>query len=281
MSATTPFLAGGDPPEGAAIATPSGFYVTGEDALRVTSWNSAAGVALSVEGRLLDFRGRAGAFAERHVPNTDRTAASSLFRLGEGWLQNVQLRASAGTPRRGQCFVLLELVRGLTGAVIPLATLAQGYVTDTQRRSWPGSPFELSTEGPGVVRSITGSDPAAGAEFTETVPANTRWRVISLLVSLVTSATVASRLPLFYVDDGATTVFVAAPSATQAASSTVSYLLSGIGVHGSLGGVMGVSLPLDDFYLSAGYRLGATTFSLQVGDNYGAPQLHVEEWIED
>ena len=98
----------------------SSFFFTGEDRLRVTSFNSAAGVTLAIEGRRIDPEGRLVAFAERHVPNTDRTVATSTFAIGEGFILNVQVRASAGTPHRGQCFAILEVVRGQTGAVVPI-----------------------------------------------------------------------------------------------------------------------------------------------------------------
>ena len=80
--------------------TPGAFFFTGEDHLRLTSFNSSASVALSVEGRFLALDGRIESFVERHVPATDRTSATSNFPRGAGWLLNVQVRASGDTPRR-------------------------------------------------------------------------------------------------------------------------------------------------------------------------------------
>lgn len=259
----------------------STFFFTGEDRLRVTTFNAAAGVELSIEGRFIGPAGRVQAFVERHVPNTDRTVASSTFGLGEGFLLGVQIRATAGTPRIGQCFALLEVVRGQTGAVIPLATLVQGYATDTQRLAWPGSPVLASADGPGVVRSVADADPAAGAESTVTVPANARWRLLTFRGELVTDATVANRTVTLIVDDGVTTLASVTASAAQTAGQTRQYQAYASGGAPRLDGTV-FYLPIPpELLLMGGFRLRTSTAGLQAGDNYGAPQVLVEEWIED
>ncbi len=264
-----------------AKASSSAFYFTGEDALRVTTFNAAAGVTLAIEGRRIDVDGHIQPFAERHVPTTDRTVASTTFPLGEGFLLNVQLRATAGTPRIAQCFAILEVVRGVTGSVVPLATLVQGYVTDTSRLAWPGSPLRSSIDGPGVIRSIAGTDPAAGAEIAEVVPANARWQLDTVRVELVTDATVANRTVTLIVDDGATTLASVTASAAQAASLTRQYQAYASGGAPRLDGTV-FYLPIPpELMLMGGFRVRTSTAGIVAGDNFGAPQLLVEEWIED
>ena len=259
----------------------SAFYFSGEDALRITTFNAAAGVTVAIEGRRIDVDGRIVPFAERHVPNTDRTTASSTFVLGEGFLLNVQIRASAGTPRIAQCFAILEVVRGTTGAAIPLATLLQGYVTDTSRLSWPGSPIRSSIDGPGVIRSITGTDPAAGAEVSETVPTNARWQLMGLRFVLTTDATVANRQPMILFDDGVSTFASVTGNNSQAASTATSYYGQvGTVSVGALTNGLNFVLPYP-LTLMGGFRVRTQTTAIVAGDNYGAPILLVEEWIED
>src|SRR5574342_1425105 len=142
----------------------SAVYLTGEDHVRVRSFNSAAGVELALEGRFLQLTGAVEAFAERHVPATDRTVATSTFSRGEGWLLGLQVRASAGSPRRGQTYVLVEIVRGRTGAIQPLQLLLKGYATDTTPLCWPAQASLDSVELPGAIPSITWTNRAAGAE---------------------------------------------------------------------------------------------------------------------
>ena len=143
----------------------SSFFFEGSDALRLRTFGSVSGAVLALEGRFLTVDGDVMPFSERHVPTSDRTVNTTLHNLGMGFLLNASIRANAGTPRIGQVFCVLEVVRGLTGAVQPLAVLIEGYVTDTQRLGWPGAVLRDSIDGRGVIRSITGTDPAAGAEI--------------------------------------------------------------------------------------------------------------------
>lgn len=261
---------------------PPGLYLRGDESIRVTSFNSAAGVELAIEG-LQFIAGRGpNAFALRHVPLTTRAASQSFVNLAEGWLTHLSVRASAGTPRRGACYVVVELVRGdsVTNAS-PLGVLVQGYVTDTYRRGYPGSPIELSSEGPGLLRSIAGTNPAPGVEISETVPTNARWRVIGVRFTLTTDATVANRLPVLTIDDGATVYFTMPAFAVQAASLGVTYQAAPLGFSLAVSGQQCLSLPSDGFVLQGGHRIRTVTTAIVAGDDYSAPQLYVEEWIED
>jgi len=264
-----------------ALLTPHAWYFDVADALRITSFNAAAGVVLTLEGRFMNEDGQLVPFAITHTPNTDRTSASFTVPMGRGWLLNAQVRASSGTPRRGQCLAIVEVVRGLTSVQTSLGTLIHGFVTDTQRRGWPGSPIEMSTEGPGVLRSITGTDPAANVEISETVPTNARWRVHAIQFTLVTDANAANREVALTFDDG-TTVFARVPSGfTHVASTTVVYASAHHLPRFTLAQDTTKNFPLPRIDLQGGFRINTVTTARQATDNYGAPQLLVEEWIED
>src|SRR4051812_32014952 len=118
---------------------------------------------------------------------------------------NITAFASAGTPIIGQTFVRVQLIRGLSGATLPIATLLQGYVTSRQDLAYPGSPIRMSTEDAFPVRIITGTDPAAGVEIVETVPDGAVWELVSVTARLVTSAAAAVRFPMLQLDHGGST----------------------------------------------------------------------------
>ena len=263
------------------LAGGAAIYLTGEDHLRITSFNAAAGVALGVEGRYLTPDGRVVATNARHVPNTDRTTASTVIGLGEGWLLDVVVRATAGTPRHGQCFVILELVRGLSGAVAPVAFLRQGYVTDTSRFGFPGGVSHASIDGPGVLRSITGTDPAVDTEISETVPTNARWRLLAMAFTFVTGAAAATREVALTFSDG-TTVFARVPAGTSQIIS-LTRLYSSFHQADRLVNVadLTITFPLPRIDLQGGFVIATVTTARNALDNFGAPQLLVEEWIED
>ena len=264
----------------AGLASPAAFYVTGEDALQLTALNSATGVRLTVSGRFMGLDGLPRPFVESLTPTTDRVASSIVRPLGEGWILDLTVVAAAGSPSIGQCWARVQVVRGLTSVGIVLGTLVSGYVTAVQPIAYPRGKVRGTLDGAGLIRSITGTDPAAGDEISETVPSGARWKLLALQATLVTDATVANRGPRLTFDDGTTECYSSDAAEVQAASVTRVFAagqgtqrLAVVGNRASWQWPVGV-------LLLAGWRIRTSTSALQVGDNWGAPQLVVEEWLE-
>lgn len=263
------------------LAARDAVYLTGEESLRVRSFNAAAGVVLQLEGRMLAPTGEIVPIAAPMPTTADRVAQLATHAIGAGWIQHIQVRAAAGTPRVGQCFVVVEIVRGQTGAFQSLGVLLQGYVTDTAPLAWPGTPLRPSAEGPGVIRSIAGTNPGVGAEISETVPPNARWRLRSIVTVLATDATVANRETVLLLDDGAA-IYAAIPTGVNQAASLSRTITFAQGVDRfALATAAVIAAPAPDVVLMGGHRIRTSTANLQAGDDYAAPQLLVEEWIED
>lgn len=269
------------PPLTPQLFAPGAVWLNGEESLRVTTWNMTAAVTIAVYGRYLTPDGLVKQFAFYHTPNTDRTAKSDQLSSIVGWLLNVSAIATAATPLIGGCYALLKIVRGDSGAILDLVTLAGGHLTSQQPVSYPASPLRSSLEGPGIIRSITGTDQAAGAEISETVPTGARWRLISISATLVTSATVANRDVCVTLDDGTKVFFRSNGQTNHPASNTFVYTFANIGqiMAGAVTNSPQCVLPAD-VKLIAGCRIKTVTTNLDAGDNWGAPQLLVEEWQE-
>lgn len=261
-------------------AASGGWLLDENDNLRIRSWGSLAGVVVTIVARIARPDGAITTHSFDHVPASDRSAVTSTHRLGAGVLLSASAFASTGAPRRGQVFIQAQIIRGLTGAVFPLGTILQGYVTDVQDLAYPGSPIHASVEGAGFIRSLTGTDPAANTEIQETVPANARWRLIAMTFALVTDATAANREVAVTIDDGTTVLARAASGQNQAASLTRTYTAGPIGSSPAFATSPTGAIALAPVVLMDGYRLNTVTTNRQAGDNYGAPQLSVEEWIE-
>lgn len=275
-------------PDGSALASafsplamPSSAYFENDDALRITSFNSAAAVTVVLEGRFQSVDGKVGPYRFTHVPNTDRSSASGTFPMGSGWLLNLQARVTGAAPRRGQCFVLVEIVRGGSSATESLGALMQGYVTATSRLVWPGSAVTDSACPPGVLRSILGTGPGAGLEITETVPSNARWRLLALFLTLVTDATVANRDAALTFDDGINTVARFPAAQNQLASLTTRYLWTSGGARVAIAQDRTIVTPIPDIWLPDAFRYKTVTTNIAAGDAWGGPRLLVEELIED
>ncbi len=131
----------------------------------------------------------------------------------------------------------------------------------------------------GRLLSITGTDPASGAEISLTVPARRRWKIISIRFVLVTDATVVDRTVRLKFDDGTIALFHIASDTVQTASQERKYEFKLQPVPQFLVAT-DFHLPLPHLSLAAGFRIITITLNLQAGDNLSAPQLLVEEWID-
>lgn len=260
---------------------PGGFYMRIDDNIRVTSYNSLAGVTLSVRTRFLTLDGLVQASVDAHTPNTDRTAASSILVTPEGWLLGLEVFASAGTPQIGQTFVVLEAVRGLASSATPLQLFTTGYCTSKQPLAWPAVSPGQSLDGHGALRSIAGTTPGAGAEFSETVPTGARWELIMFHGVLNGSAAVANRLPRLVLDDGANQLLNMPGIVTTTANAIIRYeWAQGMPFAAQVNAQQTpTAIPVGN-RLGAGFRLRSITTALDVGDTWTNLRYLVREWIE-
>lgn len=266
---------------GRVLPSPSQFYVTGEDRLRLVVANSLVGVAVGLHWRTATLEGDTKPTRNTHTPATDRSVTTQDYELGVGSLLNVTVFAAAGAPRIGQTYVMVQLVRGFGTAAIVLGTLLAGYVTATQALGFPGSPIVNSLEGGGYARFFAGTDPAPGAQVSETVPVGARWDLHGFECELTTDATVAVRRPHLTIDNGTTVYFRSANPGTTPATNTQRFFWA---AGSALETVIAPAAPLGGlpipFPLLAGHRIVTGLDNGQVGDNWTTPIVLVREWLE-
>jgi hypothetical protein len=131
--------------------------------------------------------------------------------------------------------------------------------------------------GGGTLKVVAGGDPAAGAEVSDAVPAGKVWRLISVLLTLVTDANAANRRPHITIDDGTTVFYRRGSNATQAASLTQNYVFASEAQEAAVRDLW-VADPMPQLELLGGSRIKTVTVNKQAGDNYAAPQYYVEEF---
>jgi hypothetical protein len=263
-----------------AVEPAGSLYIGLDDQLLLRVHNSVAGLVLHLRARFQTPDGQVAPQDFVAIPTTSRALFEQTFRLGEGFLLGVAVRGESGVARRGACFVQVLIVRGGAAADQPVETLVADYLAEGQLIGAPGGNIRQSTEGPGRMRIISGTDPAAGSEVTETVPTGARWRLQSLRVQLVTSAVVNNRRVHLVIDDGIVPLLDLAAADTQAASLTRNYNVDPSEFQ-RVAQDNEIYIPVvSTLILSAGARIRTVTTLLDGGDNYGAPQYVVEEWIE-
>jgi hypothetical protein len=266
---------------GRSIAAPFQFITSGEDNLRITVVNAAAGVRVAVQGRRVDRDGRILPLAHTVAATSDRLAVTRIFPLGVGALLNLAVWAEAGAPVVGQTFVIVQVVRGLEGGTELLGTLMQGYVTSTQGLGWPGSPIVSSTEGEPFVRAIRGTAPAAATDLSETVPTGARWELLAIRFNIATSAVAGTRYVGLVANDGVIGPWLVVsqrvinPSEVRAYTwaQGLSYEVSDTIGHAQSGIPRGA-------LLRAGSVIRSNVYNMQAGDQVFAPDLLVREWLE-
>lgn len=133
--------------------------------------------------------------------------------------------------------------------------------------------------------TVAVGNPAAGAEWTVTVTAGKRWDVIAFSCTFVASAAVATRLPRFQYKDAAGNIVYrgdgvnggsAAAGTTKRYNHSQGAVVSSNNVTGAqeyvgAGVPPGMSLP-------AGGSIGSITDLIDVGDQWSAIFLYVEEF---
>lgn len=131
----------------------------------------------------------------------------------------------------------------------------------------------------GRIRSIAGTDPGANTEISETVPERRRWILRAFHFQLVTDVNAANRYITIVIDDGTNTLFRFRVSQVQIASKTYNYSFADINVNETF---VDPELfhPLPNLTLFAGCRIRTITTDRQATDNYSAPQMLIEEWID-
>lgn len=262
------------------VQPPTTGYLTQNDVLVFHAETSQPSIIFTLEGRFLSPDGRISYFSVPLRPAGDRIAVTQAFTLGEAFLLGASVRSSVALPR-GSAWVKLYMTAGTVESPGSLVnTIFQGHIDGFFNPSWPLVMSVPETEGKGNIRLIGGTDPAAGFNFSETVPTNARWRIVSLNITFVTDATVATRVIRIAFDNGVNVFcFVEAP-ASQTASLTRRYVLAGFGA-GQAAVADTIHLPLPtEVILRAGFRVRSSVATLQAGDDIGELFFVVEEWIE-
>jgi len=124
---------------------------------------------------------------------------------------------------------------------------------------------------------VTVADPAAGADWSTTVPASTEWEVLNVSARLTTSADVADRYPEFRVLASAVPLGVFAGTTPVTASKTFDYnlcpdqnLMNKFGYDGQIDVV-----PFAPRYCPPAAVIGARTFGLNANDQWSRIRLTV------
>lgn len=269
------------PPAWQLWRSPGAYLLDGQEFVRLTVAASVAGVTIKAIVRTINPAGRVTRTQLEIAPSSTRATSTVLRAVGDGAIIDATIRVTAGTPLYGQAAAVLDIVQSNSGEQQPTGTLVGGYVTVSNPLFAPGAMQTAFVDGPGAVRVVVGSVPAAGADILETVPTGARWELVALTALLTTAVAVANRLVALTIDDGANVYFKDSPNFVQTASLTDTYSFAD-GQNKlatpSATAVVG-NLPADGRLL-AGHRIRTSTALIQAADQWTAPIYLVREWLE-
>lgn len=262
------------------VDPPAAVYVRPPDALFLKAATLlAAGDTVLFSVRVLRSDGTIVGNDYQLFPTSGGFASSLKVDLPEGYLLSITAQATNAVTR-GQTFVRIYLLRSKAAGAQNAAILFGDYITITGQGAFPIGRIADSVEGPGNIRSITGTTPAAGAEINEVVPANTRWRLLAFRYTLTTAVAAANRETSLVIDDGVNPYVNDSAAFTQIASLVFIYSYElGLQRQAALQSNL-ITLGSPAVILPPGHRIRTLTANIQAADQYSAPQYVVEELLQ-
>lgn len=206
-----------------------------------------------------------------------------VIQLTEGYLLGLAV-VSQGAVTRGQTFVRAYINRGPAAAIASGASqlLFSDYTTRYQVVGWPGGRVQHGTEGPGNLRVITLGNPAAGADWLQSITPGARWRICSLNAALVTSAAVANRTPQIRLRHSGVTIWQSPPNQVIPASTTALVSAApGQVTSATVPTLVNCALPSPAIIGGIGAAdIAAVTGGMQAADQWTNINIEIEEWVD-
>lgn len=266
------------------VQPPSLLYVDVDDQLIIQAASSSASEVVTVNIRLLLPNGRLEDMQFVVRPLSTRAVLRTSFPLAQGYILSASAVAAAAITR-GQTFLRIALQRSASGVGNPAQMIFADYVTTQATSAYPNGRVLSPTEGPGLITTITVTSPAAGADWSQAVPTNARWRVRSWNATLNTSAVAANRQIKAVVSGSAGFVWDSCAIVNVVASGTYIVSAGGIVPYACIDPLtIMLGLPPDLIITGTAaiaQQLLTLTSNLQVADQWGAIRILVEEWLDN
>jgi hypothetical protein len=215
--------------------------------------------------------------------SSDNTRAfiTASERAPRGWIISMTHTFITMAINRGEEFVQAGVFTGGTTFWDHVtALLISNYGEWDNALVWPGSPIVSQDDRPGFMVNETIANPAAGANFTHSVPNGSEQKLHACSFLFTTDATVATRLVTMSLQDSVNNILVfSAPVAPQTASLAISYSFAR-GFQATQPAANAVqSLPLWDIRGDAGQQFASNIITIQAGDQISNIECILEETI--
>jgi len=256
-------------------------YIRPNDVVAISVTNQAQAINIVIGLQVLRSDGQLAQLRFDIAPSVKAGSQNFHFALTEGFLFSVAAFTN-DVCLIGQCFVTLGIQPDASASpVLRPIQLVAAYIGEGVIASWPQGRLRTPRDGRGWLHVVAGTQPAAGAECIEIMPAVSHREIRGVHLRLQTSAAVANRQIVVQFDDTVNAFFTVTSTYLQVAGQLVHYYVAGNGLLSA--NVLGnVNLPMPERVpLEAGWALRTVTANIQAGDQYFAPAYLVEEWQGD
>lgn len=205
---------------------------------------------------------------------------SKVVPLAEGFLLSIA-GVSQTTAARGITFMRATLLRG--GSTAPFASLliVSDYVTTTYFAGWPYGRIISSAETAGFTQEQTVANPAAGADWSFTIPTGAKWRIQSVSAQYAASATVNNRAPSIQILQSGVVVFEGTPNQVIVASTTAQVTYTSGSSPGAAANVTDVMGPLPSpCWISNALVIRSVTKNISAGDQWSNIAIWAEQFVD-
>ncbi len=259
---------------------PGALYLARDDRIYVRTRGSVAGKQIELRLRLQMPDGQVIPQLETLAVVGDRTTQTQVFDVAEGYLLGVAVQALPAPVLHGAIYVEVGIAHETVPLLAVYQVLVSGYVSDGDALGWPYGRPVSPLDGIANLRAFAGTNPAAGAEVNEAVPANASWLIWSLRVPFQASGAAANRRTHVVIDDGANILadWAAADLVTAGQLRNINASADGF-ARATQDSEIYVPIP-PALFLRAGMRIRTVTTALDVGDDYGIPRLLLQEYLE-
>ena len=262
------------------VQPPGMVYVTVDDLFVLKVFNPSVAANVNVSLRYLDAQGE---ILPQFQQFTNIPAAGTVhtfnFRGSEGYV----LSATISTPgaSAGAVYVQLEVGRGAGAQDLTEGhLLIAGYPGSFAALGYPQTQPLPPNAGAGFSRAITVTNPAAGADWSVTVPTGAVWTLNSVSALFTASAAVANRLPaIVLVAPGGTNLFTGTQNTFVTASQAITFMTGGNQVTLMPNANLAYVATNTSIRLQAGAVIKSVTSGIQAGDQWSNIIVQVQEQV--
>lgn len=251
-------------------ATAPGPYVEYAWALRLEAYSTITSATLVLNALILDIDGEITPTTQTMTITGTGLQTGVEARVGRGWLIGLSVRATAGTIEDGEITASVHVVRNAGNTLEYLMTLASGTVTRARAlglNAYTGTGGGTVTDS-STLAVTTVASPAAGADWTATVPVGETWTLQTIRASLQASAAAANREISLSYTDGTNILLRVTADAFHTANQLRSYNATNFGFQYVPPASLGQMLPVPPLVLGPGYTVGVVTASIQAADQW-------------